>query len=63
MKDVPLFTDQCLAMIATTTPTYPGASHLSFGTQSITGFHLTIDTAIKRVLTVSKVSVYTARGR
>ena len=50
-------------MIATTTPTYPGASHLSFGTQSITGFHLTLDTAIKRVLTVSKVSVYTAGGR
>lgn len=60
MKDLPLFTDQCLAMIATTTS---GASHLSFGTQSITGFHLTLDTAIKRVFTVSKVSIYTARGR
>lgn len=47
-------------MIATTTPAYPGASHRSFGTQSVTGFHLTLDTAIRQALTVSKVSVYTA---
>lgn len=47
-------------MIATTTPAYPGASHRSFGTQSGTGFHLTLDTAIRQALTVSKASVYTA---
>lgn len=32
-----------------------GASHPSFGTQSITRFHLTLATAIEQVLPVSKV--------